>query len=283
MSRRRTRPAKGHTQNQPDPSHGCADPVSCDRPFCVPSSAASIHLVAAESARVVVHELPGWPTSASALFNRLNAQISRQHLVDIAGTDPFGAHLHFPLLVGIRVSGRVPQQLDFDPGEALRLLRHDSGPDVDHLVRAWCCTLLVITTSDHTDDLNDIAPQLVESCLALGGDMPQLAERLLTWRAVTEEPNTVGGLGHDHGCADPVALLALILLRAASDAADPRLGDLVRTLADTFTVLERLPSWHPLRPTKHVSYRRWRRLIDTILAPLATTGSDLERLITALR
>ncbi len=281
MSRRRTRSAGERVQNHPDPSHGCADPVSCSRPFCAPSSA-GVRLVAAGSTRVVVHELPGWPISASALFERLNAMISREHLVDIAGTDPFGAHRHFPLLVGIRVSGRVPQHLDFDPGEALRLSRHGSGPDVDHLVRAWCCALLVITAGDHTDDLNDTAPQLVESCLALGGDVPRLAERLLAWRAVTEEPGTVGRPGRDHGGADPVALLGLVLLRAADDPADPRLGDLARTLADTFTVPARLPSGHPPRPVQQVR-RRWRHLIDTVLAPLAPTGSDLDRLITALR
>ncbi|KJY30528.1 hypothetical protein [Streptomyces sp. NRRL S-495] len=257
--------------------------MSCERPFCAPSSSAGIRLVAAGSTRVVVHELPGEPISASALFERLNAGIGREHLLDIAGTDPFGAHQHFPLLVRIRESGRVPQQLDFDPGEALRLSRHASGPDVHHLTRAWCCTLLVITTSDHTDDLNDTAPQLVESCLALGGDVPQLAERLLAWRAVTEEPNAVGPPGQDHGCADPVALLALILLRAAGDSADPRLGDLVRTLADMLTVPPRLPSGHRPRPMKPVARRRWRHLVDTVLAPLATTGSDLDRLITALR
>lgn len=260
MSYRR-RPRLAGDPVEADPGHDCADPPRCARPFC--AAPVDIALVAPEDTRVVVRELAGWPLSASALFDRLNDQITREQLLQIASSDPFGAHLHFPILVRIRLSGRVPAKLAFDPGEALRLTRWGDGPDVDHLVRAWCCTLLVIAPDGSNDDLVTVAAHLAESCLALGGDLPQLAEQLLAWRAVTEDPDSVRQFGKDGGCADPVALLALLLLRAATNPADTRLVGLAQTLADTFA--------GPLP-------RPWRHLIDTILTPLRPVHPDLDRL-----
>jgi len=131
----RRRPAKGHAEAGPDHGHGCADPPRCLHPFC--TAPVDVRLVAPEDTRVVVRELTGWPLSASALFDRLNGQITREQLLRIADSDPFGAHLHFLILVRIRLSGKVPAKSAFDPGEALRLTRWSSGPDVDHRARAW--------------------------------------------------------------------------------------------------------------------------------------------------
>lgn len=265
VSRRRPRRTEGRAESPPDLGHGCADPACCSRPFCAAS--VEVHLVPPEETRVVVRELPGWPVSASALLDGLNARIGRQQLLGIAGSDPFGAHLHFPFLVRIRLSGQVPPKLAFDPGEALRLTRSGDGPGIDHLARAWCCTLLTIAPDGSNDDLHTVAGHLTESCLALGGDLPQLAEQLLAWRAVTEDPDIVRQRGEDDGRADPVALLALLLLRAATNPADARLVGLAHTLADTFAA--------PLP-------RPWRRLINTILTPLRPAHPDLDRLANAL-
>ncbi|MEV6597558.1 hypothetical protein AB0M36_11910 [Actinoplanes sp. NPDC051346] len=243
----------------PDPGHGCADPSRCTRDFC--AAPVDICLVAPEDTRVVVGELADWPMSASALFDRLNDRITRQQLLRIAGTDPFGAHQHFPILVGIRLSGQVPAKLAFDPGEALRLTCWGSGPDVDHLARAWCCALVIIIPGNDGDDLYEVATRLTESCLALGGDLPRLAEQLLAWRAATE----------DHGYADPVALLALLLLRATTDPADARLIDLARTVTDTFAAPRQLP-WPG----------RLRRELRRRLTPLRPIHPDLNRLADAL-
>lgn len=232
---------------------------------------------------MVVRELADWPLSTSALFDRLNGQITREQLLWIAGHDPFGAHLHFPILVRVRLSGRVPAKLAFDPGEALRLTRWGSGPDVDHLARAWCCTLLVIAADD--DELGEVAAQLAESCLALGGDLPQLAERLLAWRAVTEDPDVARQRGEDHGCADPVALLTLLLLRAATDPADARLVGLAQTLAGALAAPQQWPwPWREdlRRLTRSTSARHWRKLIDTVLTPLRPAHPDFDRLADAL-
>jgi len=45
----------------------------------------------------------------------------------------------------------------------------------------------------------------------------------------------------DRGCPDPVALLALVLLRSAADPNDARLADLVWVVADAVTDPDTLP------------------------------------------
>lgn len=281
----RSRSPRDRVHRRPDPGHACADPVRCTRPFCaVP---VDIHLVSPDQTRVVVRDLPGWPQSASALFHGLNEQIGREHLLWIAAADPFGARLHFPIMVRIRLSARVPPKLEFNPGEALHLTRWSRGPEVDHLARAWCCTLMVISPDYGVeDDLADVAAQLVDSCLTLGGDLPELAEQLLAWRAVSEAAEHARRCAEqgyaDHGYPDPVALLALLLLRAATAPTDPRIGDLARTVADAFAAPHELPwPWSDDLPrlTDAVSMPLWRHLIDTVLTPLRPTQPDLDRLI----
>jgi hypothetical protein len=221
---------------------------------------------------VVAGELPGWPVSASALFDRLTELITREHLLRIAGSDPFGAHQHFPILARIRLSGRVPPRLAFDPGEALRLTRWGSGDRVDHVARAWCCAILVIAPGDPPDELVDVVAPLVASCLVLGGDVPELAERLLAWRAVTAEPPA-----EPAGGPDPVALLGLLLLRAAAAPDDGRLPGLARAVADAYAGPAAPPS-----PMDSASSRRWRELVDAVLAPARSGRPEVDRLVAAL-
>jgi hypothetical protein len=265
----------------PDPGHGCADPTHCTNPYC--ARPVDIHLVRPQQARVVVRHLPGWPQSASALLDWIRERLTRNHLLSIANSDPFGAHEHFPTLVEIWMSGRVPALLTFDPGEALRLYRWSCGPDIDHVSRALCCTLLSIS-SDEDDFFDDVAAPLVDSCLAIGGDAPALAEQLLAWRAVSEPPNRAKP-GEDHGCPDPVALLALVLLRIAADPDDARLPDLARTVADAFTPPGG-PPWHVRDRVPEVMAgghaRTWQHLVTTVLAPWRPTRPDINRLVTAL-
>ena len=230
---------------------------------------------------MVVRQLPGWPIGPAALFEWLNARITRLQLLRIVDGDPFGAHEHFPILARVRVSGRVPPQLKFVPGEALRLMRWGPvGPDTDHLARAWCYALLVIAPGPD-DNLIDVAAQLVESCCALGDDVPELAARLMAWRAISDEPFDVALRAKDEiegeGSCDPVALLALLLLQLAADPADARVTGLARIVADAFTE----PDGPPI-PAFSVSAVLWGKLADTILAPLAPASADLDRLAVAL-
>ena len=242
----------------------------------------AIDLIRPEQVRVVVRRLPGWPPSGSALLDWIRERITREQLLSIANTDPFGARAHFPILVKIWRSGLVPASLSFDPGEALRLYRWSGDANVDHVSRALCCTLLSIGSDD--DFFDDVAAPLVDSCLAIGGDAPALAEQLLAWRAASEPPSSAV-LGEDHGRPDPVALLALVLLRMAADPGDARLPELIRTVADAFSQLDGLPR-HLRDRVPQVTAgghaTTWRRLVTTELAPWRATRPDVDRLIAAL-
>lgn len=147
-------------------------------------------------------------------------------------------------------------------------------------------TLLCISsTGDHPVDVPaDIAAPLVESCLALGGDAPALAEQLLAWRAVSE-PAATGTVREDYGCPAPVALLALIVLRAAADPGDARLADPARTVADASREPGALPGpfgdWiSDVKTGGHA--QTWRNLITTVLAPGRGTCPDVDRLVPAV-
>jgi hypothetical protein len=258
-----------------DPFHACPDPIRCTRPFC--ATHVTVPLVTPQQARTVTRKILGWPVSASALFDSLNAQIIRHHLLAIADKDPFGAHAHFPILVRIRLSGRVPPRLSFDPGEALRLSRWGSGAHVDHLVRAWCCTILTVCPTDEYDqgDLTEVAAQLVASCFVLDGDAPALAERLFAWRAISDDPAEAARRPpSDDGHPDTVALLALFLLRAAADPTDARLGDLGRAVAGDNAL--------PTALAESVSAPHWRDLLGQVLTRLRATRPDLTDLLGCL-
>lgn len=168
-------------------------------------------------------------------------------------------------------SGRVPPVLEFDPCEPLRMYQRHPGENADPLGLAFCRTLLCVSPSTYGDTPPDFAVPLVESCLALGGEAPVLAERLMAWLAVSE-PSDVVGLHDEHGCPDPVALLALALLRTAADPDDVRLPSVVRAVTDAVTRPDTLP-WH---------LRDRADLARSLLAPRRSTSPDIERLLAAL-
>ncbi len=234
----------------------------------------------AERVRVVVRDLPGWPQSASALLDWVLARITRLDLLHIADDDPFGAHKHFPILVKIWMSRRVPPMLSFNPGEALELYRWSSGPRVDHLGRALCCTLLCISGGTYIDDHDpaSIVPALVESCLALGGDAPALAAQLLAWYAVSEPASQLYPSVHRYP-PHPVALLGLVVLAAVADPDDPRLADLVAAVADAFTEPDTGREVPQVLANACGHADTWLRLFTTILEPWRAARPDVDRLV----
>ncbi|WP_157641091.1 hypothetical protein [Longispora albida] len=227
-------------------------------------------LVRPEQVRAHVPDLPGWPQSASALLGWLRERITQEQLLAIAGMDPFGAPGHLRILTAIWKSGRVPRMLEFEPGEALRLYQWPPRANADPLALAFCCTLLCISPSVYDDGDNaSYAAPLAASCLALGGEAPVLAEQLMAWRG-----------------PDPVALLALAVLRTATDPGDPRLPSLLRTLAGAAAEPETLP-WQlrtRLAAAMTGGHRRdWRDLVTAYLEPRRAASPDIDRLLTGLR
>jgi hypothetical protein len=186
-----------------------------------------------EDLREPVRALDGVPVSAAGLLDWLRPQVSDETLERIAGADYGWSHdKHLPALRDLRATGRVPAPLPWEPGEVLRLVRWDEGESIDHVSRAWCCTILCLDG----DDLENDAPILVESALVLGDPAPDLAEGLLAWRYVTEDERLSSQLFS--------ALWGLAALRAARDPADPLLDELARRaealLADEWFTVDRV-------------------------------------------
>jgi len=162
--------------------------------------------------------LEGWSASATSLWDWLRPRVGKDRLAVIAGAD-YGqdAARHLAALADIVETGLVPRQLGWYPGEVVELFRWSTGERVDHLSRAFCCTLLAIVPGD--DSFENTAPQLVGSVLALGPEATERAQELLAWRCETSEEGP-----------DAAALLALVLLCTAADPDDPRIARLVEEL-----------------------------------------------------
>jgi len=174
--------------------------------------------------------LAGWELSANRLFDWLRDRVSPEILDRIAGADYGDDHdKHLAALLDIWTTGLLPLELGWHPGEVLRLGRWAAGERVDHLERAWCCTILWFLPGSHEQE--DTAPGLIASCLALGGQAPALAEQMFAWHCSSDQAGEVDPEEEDEG-ANPVALVSLLLLRAAADPGDPRVGQLHRMLVD---------------------------------------------------
>ena len=159
------------------------------------------------------------------------------------------------------------------PHEVIALYRWSAGETVNHLRRAWCCVLLCVGDEGGDESLA-VAPGLVDSCLALGGEAPGLAEALFAWCAGTGHPD-----GADDDGAEPEWLLALLLLRAAADPGDARIAVLVRLLTG-----------HPWYPPEQlgaalagaVTAQLWRQLIGRLLVPARHRRPELDGFLAAL-
>lgn len=236
-------------------------------------------LVPPGSGRVVVADLPGWPASPTDLFDLLRRRVTRDVLVGIASADPFDGDAHLAALLRIHQSGRLPRRLSFVPGEALRLTRWPVD-GADQLCRAWACTLLCLAPGDFSDRPIDVLPSLVDSCLALGGDVPEPAGRLLAWLAISADADEVEALAAAGGRArrpEPVAQLALLLLGCATLPGDDRLALLADTLLETLSEPELVASLF-----ESVSAPLWRDLVDRLLVPPGAGTPSIARLATLL-
>ncbi len=188
----------------------------------------------------------------------------------------YGADLNAVVLTGIRDTGLVPAWMPFSVTEVLGLGRWAEGPDVDHVERAWCCVLLSLYGTHPIEELDDCAPVLVDSCLALGPPAGTHAEALFAWLAETDGHVSEDRWDTGEDEANPLALIALLILRTAADPDDPR----VATLAGMILTSR----WYlPEGPTALFTYctraELWRALATRILLPARTLHSDLDALV----
>jgi hypothetical protein len=238
-----------------------------------------------EALRVPKRRVEGWQPSASALLDWLRPRVTRDMLSSIAELDHgWRASENLAALLDIRTTGLLPRELGRfagGPGEVLSLAREHA----DNLERAWCCTQLCLcpdaTGMEH--GIANVAPGLVDSCIALGSDAPFLAEQLLAWYCETDPLNPADAPGDDgdpDDAAEPSALLALLLLRAADDPADPRVAAVTELLLGH--------PWCPLTVLAECLAREvrgglWKTLVERILVPTRRAHSAIDRLLDALR
>lgn len=170
-------------------------------------------------------------------------------------------------------SGLVPRSLPWVPQEVLALTRWQSGERTDHMERALA-SLLVCLVPDDLDELAVNGVILVESCIALGEDVVEQAERFFAWKAATAA-STDDDLGDDDRV---VARLLLLLLRASRTPADARLPALARTIASDAAALAAVAeeARHGMRA------EIWRDLVAHHLGPLVERIPDVARLVEAL-
>jgi hypothetical protein len=221
-----------------------------------------------------VTTLSGWETSAAGLFDWLRARVTAEALRKIAGADyGMDADKHEAALRDMCESGLVPRKLAWEPHEVLALTRWASGEAVNHLERALSCTLLCLAPSDF-DELVTNGPILAESCMALGAEASRQAELFFGWRAETE-PDAEAGADPEQ----PIALLLLFLMRAASAPDDPRLEALAAMLVEhPHHALEEVAEWM----TESMRAQLWSDLIERILVPLEATHPPTRRVLRAL-
>jgi hypothetical protein len=226
--------------------------------------------------RVPRRVLAGWPSSPDALFNWLRPRVTDQALTDIATTD-YGFHIdeHLAALKDIRDHGQLPWQWEWCPVEVLGLTYASA---TDPLQRAWSTTLLCIGP-ETLQELGALAPQLVTACLELGGPAPALAEALLAWLAETDPVRPDDRDGNPG--ADPMVLLALLILRICTDPGDTRIGP----LADTIPTEGSPWYWaEDLRGAldSTTAAAEWDDLIDRFLVPARARHPQLDRILDQL-
>jgi hypothetical protein len=225
--------------------------------------------------RTAVRAMPGWDAAPTPLFEWLRTHVTDESLRDIAEADyARDVDEHLAALLDIRDTGLVPQRLAWHPGEVVSLYRWRRGERVDHLGRAWCCVLL---SFDEDEEVGNIVPGIVDSCLALGEPATDHAARLLAWVCETDSEPRYGD--REQSAPPTEALYALLLLCAGRDPGDPRIDSLISMIMDA----ERDEPGHLNRLYGgSVIVDLWDDLTGRLLVPLRATRPDVDRLIDAL-
>jgi hypothetical protein len=235
-------------------------------------------LALAPSAIVVAHRhLDGWSSSPTELFDWLRGRVSARSLQTIASSDHIDHDKHLEAVTEIARTGLIPQPLAWHPRETLELTRWAKGTEVDHLARAFACTVLLIDAAGPTyrDGHEQTIPVLIESCLELGAEtLAPLVCLLATVAEAYEACYT----------EMPFTLLGLLLAGAALDANDPRLASLAHRLIAheeaSDDVMVDPASWLLGRTRFDARHKLWRSLAAQLLVGpqhLVTINERLRR------
>ncbi len=230
----------------------------------------------APSAIVVAHRrLDAWDSNPTALFDWLRERVSARSLEAIATTDHIDHDKHLEAVTEIARSGLIPQPLASHPRETLELTRWAKGDEVDHLARAFACTVLLIDAAGPTyrDGHEQTIPVLIESCIELGTETLVPLTGLLA---------TVAEAYEAYYTEMPFTLLGLLLAGAALDANDPRLTSLSHRLVAheeaSDDVMIDPKSWLLGRTRFDSRHKLWRSLAAQLLVGPQHLVSIHERL-----
>ena len=249
----------------------------------------------------VLNLLHHFNPSKTALLEWLEPHLDDSLLHEIARAD-YGhdEEANFQALKLIHERQQVPAPLDWIPREVVELRRWSEPDDPNwkgyppnskgargHLIRAFCCTVLLIAADDpemqgDPSDENETLIQLIASVVHLGHEASESALRFLSWRVLRlyEEEN------EDTFFAFGILLLYAFLFEPPQDGADLNLlVDWV--LTDTLNFEDWLlgRAWYTQR------YEVWKRLGQSILMdpakhfsePAATTlQSIVKRLLSTV-
>jgi hypothetical protein len=224
----------------------------------------------------------GWPHVPAALLDRLRAALPPATLDAIAAADYGQDHAeHLAALDEIQRTGGVRHPLPWFPLEVLQLVRWSEGDAVDHLARAFACTVLCIDDAGplrwHDGNESTIAV-LLHSAIALGTEAVDDVIGLLAAMANAYRDDELRAF----------AELALVLAAVWRDATDPRIAPLVtRLISDEARLREQTTRWSErwlLGITNFdLRHELWRALAQSILAPSVGHDPQLTRLAELLR
>lgn len=179
-------------------------------------------------------DLSDFASDASALFDWLRPQVTQAMLESIAEADyGYMAKENLELLVAIVETGHVQHPMHSMLREVLHLTRWAEGDSVDHIERAFACSLLCIEFTDchdgcPIDDGTSTLPILIESCIHLG--RPAMERLLGLFVAIVE-----GHPDHESGVHDfMIAQYSLLLVAAWLSPDDPRLPAYIEHMVDSY-------------------------------------------------
>jgi hypothetical protein len=113
----------------------------------------------------------GFRPDPARLFDHLRARITPAQLREIARNDyGYREEESFAALSEIAATGRIPTPIEFHIRENLGLSRWGDGPRVDHVERAFACTLLCLVGSAGFGGDDESMSVLLDSCIVLGAD-----------------------------------------------------------------------------------------------------------------
>jgi tetratricopeptide (TPR) repeat protein len=210
----------------------------------------------------------GWDRDPARLLGWLRARIPRDSIVAMAALADFFTNDHFIALLDIAKSGLLPHPLPAYLG-LLDQIRWREGPNVDHLVRAFACTLLCIEDAAVAipEGQQPTIAVLLDSCIALGPDAVSAAISLF---AAMADSYDAAHSTTRHAPTVLFAELGLVLAAAWLDPTDPRIPPLVdRLITDEpryrASVRNPSPAWL-LGLTRHdLRNALWRSLANRIL------------------